>query len=125
MRKYLFYILLTVSAVVSAVAVFDCDRRTEVSCANSIEAGIFDDYSDYVSEIISVGLSADNTFRQEPTAGSGSVGQSQLHKNYTNKFLLDGRASASYKSLFLKRLDIKNSLFGGCRFLYLIRVLRN
>ncbi len=125
MRKYLLYILFTVSAVVSAVAVNDCDRRTADSCDCSKEACISDDYSDYVSAVVNVGLSADNTIRQEPSSGSVSVVQSQIQKKYPNRFLLDSLTSVSLKSLFGKRLDIKNSLFGGCRFLFLIRVLRN
>lgn len=125
MRKFLLYVLLAVASIVSAVAVSDCDRRTVDSCDYSNQACISDDYSDYVSAVINVGLSADNTIRQESSSGSLSVVQIQLQKNYPNKFLFDSLTSASLKSLFGKRLDIKYSLFGGCRFLFLIRVLRN
>lgn len=125
MRKYLFFILLTLSSIVSAVSVYDCDWRAVYSCAQSFEAGISDNYSDYVSEIVNLGLSADNTIRQEPTAGPANSVQCKLQKSNSGKYLLNCLASLYYKSLFLKRLLFKNSLFGGCRFLYLIRVLRN
>jgi len=125
MRKYLFLILFLLCAIISANSLFISDKQNGDSCVNLSNASLFDDYSDYINEIENLGLSAENNYNHFTSLSFGNFSKCQFQKNHSNKFILDNLLSTVYKSLFLKRLDIKNYLLNSRPFLYFIRVLRN